>query len=84
MSQVDSRWKTGSSYDVAHWHAPVLINDYTSTKRFVCLKCSLAMPSDQFSYPDDGVDWPCNEAQQLIDAGEWDAILLGIHAHRER
>jgi hypothetical protein len=75
-------WISGSTYDIAHWHAPVLINDYTSTKRFVCLDCSLDMPEGELPYPEHGVDWPCHEAQRLIDAQEWDAILLAIHARR--
>ena len=75
-------WISGSTYDIAERHAPVLINDYTSTKRFVCLECSRQMPEERLPYPDNGVDWPCVEAQRLIDAQEWDAILFGIHAHR--
>ena len=66
----------GSVYDVAQRHAPVHINDYTSTKRFVCLECS--REKDGIAYPEDGVNWPCLEAQALIDDEQWDAILLGI------
>ena len=69
-------WTPGSSYDTASRHVPTPINDYTSTKRFVCLQCS--QEQDYFSFPDDGMDWPCLEAQQLIENGQWDAILLGI------
>jgi hypothetical protein len=75
-------WISGTKYDIADRHAAVLINDFTSTKRFVCWECSVKMPEERIAYPDNGIDWPCDEAQRLIDAEEWDAILWGIRAHR--
>jgi hypothetical protein len=70
------KWISGSVYDVAQKHAPVAINDYTSTKRFVCLQCSRDI--EGITFPNNGVNWPCDEAQELIDNQQWDAILLGI------
>ena len=70
MSMKSSKWVKGSSYDIGERHAPIWINDLTSTKRFVCYECSINMP-------DDGIDWPCEQATKLINDHDWDSILLG-------
>jgi hypothetical protein len=71
-------WIAGSDYDLGQRHAPVLIDDYTSTKRWVCPECSQNREGQVIEYPFDGVDWPCLVAEKLIASQQWDAILFGI------
>ena len=74
-------WIEGSTHWLAQRHTPVIINDYTSTQRWVCLWCSnLERSPDEvrLSFPADGMNWPYGIAQQLIDDEQWDAILRGI------
>lgn len=77
MSAKAGRWIADSDYDIAERHAPVHINDFTSTKRFVCYECSVNMPNEGIQFPEIGIDWPCEQANALIAESNWDAILLG-------